>query len=122
MQQLGQLNLQFTDSLNIQIAGRLDKLVRSELSWIIRSNVPYSINSHKSSGHIASFEKIGSLIYEGIQRTSFLIEYHKQQLDKEISKLKTWTTIFILLSKPLFIFTSFNLSRQQYWFSVVIIK
>lgn len=101
------------DSVNIQIAEALDTLVRSEISWLLQSNVPDSIIHHKSTGHIASFQRIDSLINQGIQRTVFLIEYQKKQLSQKIIKIRVWMALFIIVSGLLLIYTIFDLFTQQ---------
>ena len=113
IQQLNLLRSTVRDSINIQLAGKLDTGIRSELSWLLKSNVPDSIVHHRAPEHIASFQRIDSLINRGIQRTVFLIEYRKKQLNDEVSNIRTWMILFILLSGILLIYTSFNLSRQH---------
>ncbi|MEO7984644.1 MAG: PAS domain-containing protein, partial [Bacteroidota bacterium] len=113
IQQLDLLKSVVTDSINILIAGKLDTLIRSELSWLLISNVPDSLVQHRSPAHIASFQRIESLINQGIQRTNFLIKYREGQLNKEISRVRVWMTLFIVLSATLFIYTTINLFRQR---------
>ena len=113
IQQLNLLKATVRDSANIIIAGKLDTLIRSELSWLLKSSVPDSIIHHKSADHIASFQRIDALINEGIQRTNFLIEYRMKQLHEEISKIRVWMALFILLSGVLLIYTTTNLFKQQ---------
>lgn len=113
IQQLTLLKSAVDDSINIQIVEKLDPAVRSELSWLLNSNVPDSIILHRSSGHIASFQRIDSLINQGIQRTTFLLKNLKTHLNEEINTLRIWMTVFILLSGGLLIYTSINLFRQR---------
>jgi PAS domain S-box-containing protein len=111
--QLGLLKSTVVDSVNIQIVKKLDILIKSEVSWLIKSNMPDSIIDHKSLAHIAAFQSIDSLINEGIQRTTFLIEYGKNDLDEEIKKLREWMALFIILSGALLIYTTVSLSSQK---------
>jgi PAS domain S-box-containing protein len=113
IQNLDLLRATVKDSINMKIAERLDAAIRSELSWLLNSNVPDSLVHNKSPGHIASFRQIDSLISQGIQRTSYLIEYGKKQLNGEITTVRIWMVLFITLSGILLIYTTINLFRQQ---------
>jgi PAS domain S-box-containing protein len=113
IRQLDLLKSIVRDSVNIQIAKELDTGIRSELSWLLKSNVPDSIIHHRSPAHIAAFQSIDSLINQGTQRTIFLIEYRKNQLDEEIGKGRTWVMLFTVLSGILLIYTTINLFRQR---------
>ncbi|MBC7874703.1 MAG: PAS domain S-box protein [Ferruginibacter sp.] len=111
--QLEMLKSTVREPVNTKIVQKLDTLIRSELSWILRSNVPDSIIHHQSPGHIAAFQSIDSLLNQGIQRTMFLIEYRKTQLNKKISGIRKWMIFFIILSGILLVYTTFNLYREQ---------
>jgi len=113
MQQLNLLRSTVSDSINIRIIEKLHPAINSELSWLLKSNVPDSIIHGSSPEHIAAFQRIDSLINQGIQRTFFLIEYRKKQLNEEISRIRTWMLIFIIVSGILLIYTTINLFRQQ---------
>ena len=111
--QLDQLRSIVSDSINLQIAGELDTLIKSELSWLLASNVPDTIINHNSSVHVASFKIINKLIRQGIQRTSFLIRDRQVQLNKEVSRIRVWISLFIIMSGALLIYTTINLFEQQ---------
>jgi len=113
MRKLDTLRSVVSDSINVQIVGELNTVIRSELSWLLKSDVPDSIEQNKSPEHIASFQRIDSLVNRGLQRTSFLIAYRKTQLNKEITSLRIWMIFFILLSGGLLSYTTFNLFRQK---------
>ncbi len=113
IRQLNLLKGSVRDSVNVAIAGQLDLLVRSELSWLLASSVPDSIIQNKATGHIASFRKIDSLITQGMDRTNFLVQYRKQQVDTEIRKVRTGMVVFIVLSGVLLLYAILNLFNQQ---------
>lgn len=113
IRELDLLTATVRDSVNIEITGELNLAVRSELSWLLKSNVPDSIIMHHSAGHITLLQSIDSLIRKGIQRTSFLIDYRKNQLNDKIGNIKIWMNLFIVLSGIALVYTMFNLSNQQ---------
>ncbi|HLA57239.1 MAG TPA: PAS domain S-box protein, partial [Puia sp.] len=113
IRQLDLLRSTIRDSINLKITEELSKEIRQELSWLLKSNVPDSILHHKSARHIASLQKIDSLINTGIKRTNFLFEYRKKKLNGSISNLRTWMFISIMLSAILLIYTSINLFWQK---------
>ena len=113
IQQLDLLRSTVKDSVNVQIAEKLDKIIRPELSWLINSNVSDSFIHHRSPAHIASFQQINTLIASAIQRTNYLIEFHKKLLDDEMTKIKIWISAFIILSGLLLIYTSMSLFNQK---------
>ena len=101
------------DSVNNQITVHLSTLIRSEISWLFKSNVPDSIIHDKAREHIAAFEAINSLIEQGINRTTVLIEYRKSQLNREITIARLSLILFIVLSGLLLLFTMFKYFKQQ---------
>jgi len=113
IRQLNMLRSAVRDTENIKIAANLDKTIRTELSWLLNSNLPDSIINHRSPAHIAAFERIDSLIKQGILRTIFLIEERKKQLSNEADKLKLWITLFVIISGCLLMYVTFGLFRQQ---------
>ena len=113
IQQLELLRAVVRDPVNVQIAAKLDTLIPAEIPWLLKSNVPDSILQHRSPGHVASFQLIGSLIEDGMARTAALIEYRKKQFNDEIGKMRLWMTVFIILSGLLLIYTSINFLRQR---------
>lgn len=113
IQQLELLKASAEDPVNKRIAAVLEIKIKEELPWIIASNVPDSIIHHKTPGHIAAFVSIDSLIEKGIQRTSFLLEDHKQKSSSAINNLRLWMLLFISLSGILLIYTTLSLFHQQ---------
>lgn len=113
IQQVNLLKSTVRDSVNIRIVGQLEKIITSELSWLLNSNVPDSLINHKAAVHIALFKTTDSLLNKGIERTNFLIEYRKEQLNREITYIRIWAFIFILLAGSLLIYTTVNLFQQQ---------
>jgi PAS domain S-box-containing protein len=113
LHQLNQLRSVVSDSVNVRIAEKLEEDIRKELSWLLNSNVPDSFVHQRALEHLASFERIDSLIRQGIQRASFLIGYRKKQLDEKIVDVRIWMTAFIVLSGMLLFYITRNLFRQQ---------
>jgi len=113
IQQLNLLRSTVSDSINIRVIEELYPAISSELSWLLKSNVPDSIIHGRSPEHIAAFKRIDSLINQGIKRTSLLIEYLEKQVTEEISRIRIWMLIFIIVSGILLIYTTINLFRQQ---------
>jgi len=99
------------DSVNIKIAAQLDSLIKAQLSWILLSNVPDSIIHHKASTHISALQQINLLISQGIDRTDFLLNNHKRELNDAINKVLLSLVIFIFLSG----FFLFYLIITLYW-------
>jgi len=104
--QLNFLTTTGQDSVNHQIAGQLDTLIRSNISWLIKSNVPDSVIHKKTLAHVAAFESINSLIDHGIDRTLFLIEHRKTQLNIEIRDIRLLIVAFIVSSGLLLLYTT----------------
>ena len=113
VKKLDQLKFVVHDSTNIQITKSLSSLVNKEIAWMLKSNVPDSINQHRSYEHIASFKTIDSLISKGVERTNFLIDQEKTQLDKEIKRVKLWMIFFVTLSGLLLLYTTISLFKQR---------
>jgi PAS domain S-box-containing protein len=113
IRQLEQLNATVRDSVNSRIARQLDTLIESELSWLLKNSLPDSVKHYKSAGHVENFIRVDSLIAEGVHRTLFLISYNKGQLGNEISKLRLWVTLFIILSFCLLVYTTVSLFSQR---------
>ncbi|HYF32945.1 MAG TPA: ATP-binding protein [Chitinophagaceae bacterium] len=107
------LNATVRDSINVRIAHALDSLVRAELPWILQSNVPDSILNNASSAHSAAFRYINRLINDGIQRTMFIVDHLKIQLNKEITKIRIWMGLFVFLSGMLLVYTTTSLFKQK---------
>lgn len=80
------LNRFVVDSMNIRLAKELDVLIRRELSWLTRSNVVDSMIHHKSAVHIAKLQTINKLISQGIQRSEFLVEHRRKNLNEAFKK------------------------------------
>jgi PAS domain S-box-containing protein len=113
IRQLDLLQSSVRDSVNIGITEKLNDIIRSELSWLLRNNLPDSFKLNKSSQHVLLFKKADSLIDAGIQRTIFLIDFRKEQLDDKINELKLWMSLFISLSFLLLVYTTANLFKQR---------
>lgn len=111
--QLDRLRATARDSVKIRIIQRLDPAIRSELHWLLLSNVPDSILHDRAKAHTHALQEIQALLAQGVERTLYLVEYHKAQLHTEIRTIKTWMTLFILLSGILIIYTGTSLFRQE---------
>jgi len=101
------------DSVNISITQQLKPELEREISWILASNVPDSIISGSSTAHIASLQKIQSLLRQGVNRTTFLVDYQQVLLDREINKVRIGIILFIVLTGGLLSYTTFGLFSQQ---------
>jgi len=112
-EQLNLLKTTVRDSINSRITAQLNTLVRSEVDWLFKSNVPDSIILNKAREHIATFKAINSLIDQGINRTSILIEYRKSQLSSEIKNVRVFIVSIIILSGLLLLYTTVNFLKQQ---------
>jgi PAS domain S-box-containing protein len=112
-QQINLLRTTVRDSVNKQITARLKSLIRSEVAWLFTSNVTDSIIHNKAREHIAAFEKINSLIDQGINRTTILIEYRKSQLKSEITIARFFILSFIILSGLLLLYTTVKFYKQR---------
>ncbi len=95
--QLALLNKSVKDSSSQAIVSRLDALVREELNWLLASSVPDSLVQDKGGVHIDKYRLMVSLINEGLERTSLLLEKRKLQLNNEIDQVRAWMVLFILL-------------------------
>jgi PAS domain S-box-containing protein len=112
-QQLNLLGATARDTVNKQITSRLNTLVRSEIAWLLKSNVPDSIIHDKAREHIVAFQAINSLIDQGINRTTILIEYRRSQLNSEIRNVRVFIISFIILSGILLLYTTVKFFKQQ---------
>lgn len=112
-QKLEKLKATVRDSINIKIAAALDKQIRVELSWLIKSNVLDSIIHRKAKKHLAQLETIDMLIQQGKQRTYFILQDRKNNLQFAYYEAVTWIAILILLSFLMLAITFSNLVRQQ---------
>ncbi|PBQ30889.1 hypothetical protein CNR22_03555 [Sphingobacteriaceae bacterium] len=101
------------DSMNRRIAKSVDVLIRSELAWLTRSNVIDSIVNRRAQAHLHALRSINTLLEQGVQRTNFLVEHRKENLNKALKEDGIALLIFILLFGVVLISTTTGLFDQR---------